>query len=140
MPLTKTRYVIILYLYASIKYLIFNQTLASLYGDDDNIYEFERQLRLLNAVLMPFARAIQCLEARETSPVDVYIYWLAITSHLRDLFTRFSSKYPTGLQNRIRQIANHRFSGLIENELSYNVYLIAFALHPGNAVFIVDLP
>lgn len=99
------------------------------------MFAFRRDLRDLGAILMPFARAIQCLEAKDTTPADVYIYWLAVVAQLADLFQKDSIKpsprYPGTLRDSIRQIANSRFSQLIENKQASNVYLAAFILDPG---------
>lgn len=84
---------------------------------------------------MPFARAIQCLEAKDTTPADVYTYWLAVVAQLVDLFEqddkKSSPRYPNSLRESIRQIANARFTKLIENKQASNVYLAAFVLDPG---------
>jgi hypothetical protein len=82
---------------------------------------------------MPFAHAIQCLEAKDTNPADVYKYWLAVVAHLHDLIIKDSdkSKYAEESKNRIRQIANYRFAELIENDRASNIYLTAFILDPG---------
>jgi hypothetical protein len=103
------------------------QVLRGIFDDDDNVFEFQRDLKRLGAVLMPFARAIQCLEAKETNPADVYTYWLAVVAHLHDLIVKDSdkSKYAEESKNRIRQIANYRFAELIENDrASFLRYLL----------------
>jgi hypothetical protein len=93
-------------------------------------------LKRLGAVLMPFARAIQCLEAKDTNPADVYTYWLAVVAHLHDLIKKDTdkSKYTTEFKERIRQIANYRFSELIESKHASNIYLTAFILDPGRTL------
>ena len=110
--------------------------LHTLFDDDEDVFTFQRDLKRLGAILMPFARAIQCLEAKDTNPADVYTYWLAIVAHLQDLLTKDDSlkeksKYATELKEKIRAIANYRFAQLIENERASNVYLTAFVLDPG---------
>jgi len=109
--------------------------LNKIFGDDDTIFEFQRDLKRLGAVLMPFARAIQCLEAKDTNPADVYTYWLAIIAQLQDLMLKNAerSKYTEESKERIRQIANYRFSDLIENDRASNIYLTAFVLDPGRS-------
>jgi len=79
---------------------------------------------------MPFARAIQCLEAKETNPADIYTYWLAIVAQLHDLMVKDNkdkskSKYTEASKETIRQIANRRFSELIEEERASNIYFIS---------------
>jgi hypothetical protein len=100
---------------------------------NDDTFKFKRDLTRLGAVLMPFARAIQCLEAKDTTPADVYLYWLAVVAQLNDLIRKDDnaapkSKYATTVKELI---ANHRFTQLIENEQSSNVYFTAFVLDPG---------
>ncbi|KAJ6596242.1 hypothetical protein DFH09DRAFT_895593, partial [Mycena vulgaris] len=53
--------------------------------DDEDVYKLGRDLTRLGSLLMPFARAIQCLESKDTTPADVYLYWLAIVAQLNDL-------------------------------------------------------
>ena len=107
--------------------------LDAIFEDEDTSFKFQRDLKRLGAVLMPFARAIQCLEAKDTNPGDVYTYWLAVVAHLHDLITKDSdkSRYTTEFKERIRQIANYRFSELIDNKHASNIYLTAFVLDPG---------
>jgi hypothetical protein len=110
--------------------------LHGLFDDDEDVFEFQRDLKRLGAILMPFARAIQCLKAKDTNPADVYTYWLAIVAHLQDLMMKDDtlkekSKYSIELKEKIRAIANYRFSQLIKNERVSNVYLTAFVLDPG---------
>lgn len=104
-----------------------------IFSDDDTVFEFQRDLKRLGAILMPFARAIQCLEAKETTPADVYTYWLAVVAHLQDLMKKDTerSKYNEELKDVVRQIANSRFSEMINNKRASNIYLTAFVLDPG---------
>ena len=98
--------------------------LGEIFDDEVTSFEFQRDLKRLGAVLMPFARAIQCLEAKDTNPADVYTYWLAVVTHLHDLIIKDSdkSKYTTECKERICQIANYRFSELIESKHASNIY------------------
>jgi hypothetical protein len=82
-------------------------------------------------VLMPFARAIQCLESKDATPADVYTYYLGITAHLKELFERKPHKYTLQEQGAIRRITNKRFSQLIESHHAGNIYLVSFSLDPG---------
>ncbi|KJA16151.1 hypothetical protein HYPSUDRAFT_71581 [Hypholoma sublateritium FD-334 SS-4] len=113
-----------------------SDVLEIIFADDDTVFEFQRDLKRLGAVLMPFARAIQCLEAKETTPADVYTYWLAIVAHLQDLMKKDNerSKYNEELKNTIRQIANNRFAEIIDNKRASNIYLTAFVLDPENHI------
>lgn len=112
------------------------QLLQNLFNDEDNLFTFRQGLMRFGAVLMPFARAIQCLEAKDTNPGDVYTYWLSVVAHLHDLITKDNerkdkAKYSIQFKEQIRQIANPRFSELIENKAASNIYLTAFVLDPG---------
>ena len=109
------------------------KVIIKIFNEDETSFEFQRDLKRLGAVLMPFARAIQCLEAKDTNPADVYTYWLAIVAHLHDLIKKDSNKckYTKEFKERIRQIANYRFSELIESKHASNIYLTAFILDPG---------
>ncbi|KAJ7237403.1 hypothetical protein C8J57DRAFT_1568538 [Mycena rebaudengoi] len=116
-----------------------SEVLQKHFADDDDVFKFKRDLTRLGAVLMPLARAIQCLESKDTTPADVYLYWLAVVAQLNDLICRDNkpapskkSKYEETLKDLIRQIANYRFSQLIEDERASNVYFTAFVLDPDN--------
>ncbi|CAK5269492.1 unnamed protein product [Mycena citricolor] len=118
--------------------------------DEEDTLRFKKSLERLGAVLMPFARAIQCLESQQVTAADVYHYWLAVTAQLHDLFVqdkravraRYAKVVEVGvgpnkvhkIQNSIKElircIANFRFTQLIENERASNVYLAAFTLDP----------
>ena len=93
-----------------------NKVLGTIFNDKETSFKFQRDLNHLWAVLMPFAWAIQCLEAKDTNPADVYMYWLAVVAHLHDLIRKDSdkSKYTTEFKEHIHQIENYRFSELIE--------------------------
>ncbi|KAG6874765.1 hypothetical protein C0992_006641, partial [Termitomyces sp. T32_za158] len=114
-----------------------SEMLHRLFDDDEDVFIFQRDLKRLGTILMPVAHAIQCLEAKETNPADVYTYWLAIVAHFQDLFTKDDmakdkSKYSNHLKEMIRAIINCRFSELIENKRASNIYLTAFVLDPDN--------
>ena len=126
------------------------KVLTDAFLDDVAAATFKRDLERLGAVLMPFARAIQCLEAKETTAADVYKYWLAVTAQIHDLISKDESGtravYGTTqttsevaaitTKELIRAITNFRFSQLIENQRASNIYLTAFALDPGNVSLI----
>jgi hypothetical protein len=59
--------------------------LVTIFNDDETSFEFKRDMKSLGAFFMPFARAIQCLEAKDTNPADVYMYWLAVVAHLHHI-------------------------------------------------------
>ncbi|KAJ6575716.1 hypothetical protein DFH09DRAFT_827321, partial [Mycena vulgaris] len=86
--------------------------------DDEDVYRFRRDLTRLVSVLMPFAWAIQSLESKDTTPTDVYLYWVAIFAQLNDLISKDDdacnkSKYATTVKELIKSIANFQFLQLI---------------------------
>ncbi|KAJ6524605.1 hypothetical protein DFH09DRAFT_1329373 [Mycena vulgaris] len=104
--------------------------------DDEDVYKFRRHLTRLGSVLMPFTWGIQCLESKDTTPANVYLYWLAIVAQLNDLINKDDdagdkSKYATTVKELIRSIANFQFSRLIEKERASKVYSTVFGLDPG---------
>jgi len=114
------------------------KVIHNIFGDEDSTYLFRRDLTRLAAVLMPIARAIQCLESATTNAADVYRYWLAIVAQLKDLFERDNllrdkMKYPQNVKEDLRRIVNYRFKALIDSERAMNIYLLAFALDPGES-------
>lgn len=110
------------------------------FDEEDDTFTFQRDLKRLGAVIMPLARAIQCLEAKETTAADVYTYWLAVVAHLQDLMVKDRSKYNDDLKKTIRQVINSRFSSLIESKTSSNIYLTAFVLDPGSWLITPPFP
>ncbi|KAJ6550537.1 hypothetical protein B0H10DRAFT_2379916 [Mycena sp. CBHHK59/15] len=91
------------------------------FSDDEDVFNFKRDLTRLGAVLMPFARAIQCLESKDTIPADT-----------KDDNAGPKSKYETTVKELMRSIANFWFTQLIEDEQSSNVYFTVFVLDPDN--------
>ncbi|KAJ6573534.1 hypothetical protein DFH09DRAFT_916076, partial [Mycena vulgaris] len=88
---------------------------------NEDVYKFRRDLTRLVSVLMPFAWAMLCLESKDTTPADVYLYWLALVAQLNDLISKHDdagnkSKYATTVKELIRSIANFQFLQLIEEE------------------------
>jgi hypothetical protein len=87
--------------------LINLQILLWVFDDEDNTYQFRQSLRQLTTLLCLFARAIQCLEARDTTPDDVYLYWLAIVAYVQDLIVKGKSKIENGVIEDICRIINY---------------------------------
>jgi hypothetical protein len=75
-------------------------------------------------MIMPIARAVQCLESKEINAADVYLYWLAVVAQLHDLFIcdnkLATPKYGLALKEKIRAIVNCRFGQLIFDERAQN--------------------
>ncbi|KAJ7727478.1 hypothetical protein B0H16DRAFT_1331541, partial [Mycena metata] len=120
------------------------QVLRRHFLDDEDVFKLRRDLTRLGAVLMPFARAIQCLESKDTTPADVYLYWLAVVAQLKDLIAKddaaaqSKSKYVTTVKELIRGIANFRFTQLIQSAQSSDVYFTAFVLDPGVSGLVIN--
>jgi hypothetical protein len=85
-------------------------------------------LNQLISVTEGIARAIQCLEAQSCNPADVYLLWLAVTSHIRA--TLRTSMIPESVCNEIRGIINHRWNEFFVENPGHEAYLAAFYLNP----------
>jgi len=88
-------------------------------------------LRQLTTLLCPFAQAIQCLEAKDTTPDDIYLYWLVIIAQVHDLIVKGKSKLERSIIEDVCRITNYQFLKMVESEQAQNIYLVAFALQPG---------
>ncbi|KIY52238.1 hypothetical protein FISHEDRAFT_56000 [Fistulina hepatica ATCC 64428] len=111
-----------------------NDMLHSTFDDECEGYYafFERDLRRFVALLRPFAHAIQCLEARNTTPADVFVYWLAVNAQIAEMFDRAIGTAERRTAEVVRKVMNARWNRLINNPTSKNVYLLAFILTPAN--------
>ncbi|KAJ6597336.1 ribonuclease H-like domain-containing protein [Mycena sp. CBHHK59/15] len=89
---------------------------------------FEMQLNQLSSVTEGIARAIQCLEAQECNPADIYLLWLAVTAHVRAALR--DTMIPENVCKEIRGIINHRWKEFFVTNLEHEVYLAAFYLNP----------
>lgn len=90
---------------------------------------FELELTRICSVLGPIAKAIKCLESSHSTPGDVYLFWLAITAHLEQLFTDASSILSAQTKESIRAIINKRFNQMI-NHAPTDIYITTFFLDP----------
>ncbi|KAJ7818920.1 ribonuclease H-like domain-containing protein [Mycena leptocephala] len=96
--------------------------------DKEKTLAFEMLLNQLISVTEGIARAIQCLEAQSCNPADVYLLWLAVTSHIRA--TLRTSMIPESVCNEIRGIINHRWNEFFVENPGHEAYLAAFYLNP----------
>ena len=98
--------------------------------------QFEQDLDRYISILAPIGRAIKSLEATDTTAGDVYIFWLAIASTLRDLFARPESH--TGITRELAQkvtgIVNRRYKEVID-ESPTDVYFSSCFLNPSASSF-----
>ncbi|KAF5312309.1 hypothetical protein D9619_003512 [Psilocybe cf. subviscida] len=88
---------------------------------------FQMSLTQFIAVGEGIARAIECLEATSTNPADVYLYWLAVVSHMKQAL--LTSKLPNNVCGQIRQIIITRWQQFFVNGPT-NVHKTAFYLNP----------
>jgi hypothetical protein len=99
--------------------------------DRSTVQTFEQELDQLRSVLEPFARSIKCLESSHSTLSDVYLFWLAVLSRLRDLFKNNHTLAGIGLPSpviaEITSILNNRHAELFQGA-SNQVYLAAFFL------------
>lgn len=89
--------------------------------------QFEMKLNQLIAVGQGIAKAIECLEAGATNPADVYLYWLAVTSDIKDALG--TCGLPDEVCREIRLIVNARWREFFV-EGPTNAHLSAFYLNP----------
>ncbi|CAK5275996.1 unnamed protein product, partial [Mycena citricolor] len=71
--------------------------------------DFEIKLRQLVAVLEPIARAIKCLEGSQVTVGDVWMFFVAITAVLDQLFAEDTLSIPEDTQEDVRGLVNKRF-------------------------------
>lgn len=76
------------------------------------------------------AKAIECLEALETNPADVYLFWLAVTAHMKR--TLEISGLPDSVRDQVRGIVNRRWREFFDEGPS-NAHRAAFYLNPSKS-------
>ncbi|CAK5273903.1 unnamed protein product [Mycena citricolor] len=91
--------------------------------------EFQLHVKQLLAVLEPIARTIKCLEGTQVTTGDIWMFFVAITAVLDDLFTSNELGIPDNTMDEIRGHVNNRFEQLIEGP-DGGVYLAGFYLNP----------
>ncbi|KAI0725715.1 hypothetical protein C8Q72DRAFT_785068, partial [Fomitopsis betulina] len=99
------------------------------YDSPSEALGFELDLLRFLAMTMPYAKSIKCLESAHAIPADVYLFWLAIMSKLKQLFTENHLQLPVSTMEDIRAISNQRFNELINNA-PQDIYITAFFLDP----------
>ena len=84
------------------------------------------------------ANAILTLEGQNTTCADVFYAWVCIGYHLEHVLAS-----PTVGINHLRgeviTIYNHRFNQMM-TETSYNLFLLAYYLHPSEFLYFIFLP
>lgn len=89
--------------------------------------QFDITLTQFIAIGEGIACAIECLEASATSPADVYLYWLAVLSHIKIALE--TSKLPDGVCAKICSIVVEWWRQFFV-EGPTNVHKAAFFLNP----------
>ncbi|KIY53479.1 hypothetical protein FISHEDRAFT_33185, partial [Fistulina hepatica ATCC 64428] len=92
-------------------------------------FDFKKQVGQLLAILGLFAKAIKCLEAKNMTVADVYLYWLACVAQLADLIMKNQLGFDLETLNDIRAIVNRHFNELINNRPN-DPYITGFFLDP----------
>ena len=65
-------------------------------------------LATYTAIMAPIARSIKALEERAANTADVYIFWLAITAFLQNLFTH-NKDIDSDLAEKVTAIVNRQY-------------------------------
>ena len=93
--------------------------------------QFEQALLRYVSIVVPIGRSIKSLEATDTTAGDVFVFWSAIASYLRDLFSRPEAHtgIPPELAEKITAIINKRYAEIID-ESPTDIYFVSFFLNP----------
>jgi hypothetical protein len=79
----------------------------------DEVAQFEIRLRQLVLVLEPLARACKCLESAQSTPADIYLFWLAVLATYENLFSTNNDadglQLPEEVVEEIRKVVNARW-------------------------------
>ncbi|KAA1478980.1 hypothetical protein DENSPDRAFT_788642, partial [Dentipellis sp. KUC8613] len=96
--------------------------------------KFKRRLVQYIAIVEPFIRSLWSLESSTANAADVYVFWLAIAAHIRELFNKgeVQTGIPVILAEEVINIFNDRHDEFFENDL----YFTAFALDPSAYIFL----
>lgn len=98
---------------------------------------FQLDLTRLINVLEPIAKSLTCLESTHSTLADVYIYWLAASAELQQIFTSSDrGGFDKDTIERIIGISNFRFNQMI-NDAPEDAYITSFVLDPRK--YIIEL-
>ncbi|KAI4522829.1 hypothetical protein K525DRAFT_197894 [Schizophyllum commune Loenen D] len=94
---------------------------------------FHKELDDLVALTISIAKAIACLEAVETSPADVYIFWHAVMRNTTEAVTDKSRALSADVQKQVLQVLDRRYNQLFKagGRLYSPIYVSAAYLSPG---------
>jgi hypothetical protein len=100
---------------------------------------FEAQLGFALAVLQPLYRALTMIEARSTTPADIFLHWIVIAHIYRIRFSLFgdqaraewTGRFPDECIQVLTRL-NKRFRDGVQNPAwNIKIYRDALFLHPG---------
>ncbi|KAI0308814.1 ribonuclease H-like domain-containing protein, partial [Amylostereum chailletii] len=94
---------------------------------EDPDLDIAMNLTTLLTVILPFARAIRCLESSHGTAADVLIFWAACIAQLSRHFKSTSCRLSEDTKASIRYIVNRRFNGMI-NKAHHDIYVVAVYL------------
>ena len=81
--------------------------------DRDAVHSLREALIKLVGILEPFARTVKCLESTQSTPADVYLFWLSVMATYEEIFRNNYDvdglQLPTDVINEIHVIANARY-------------------------------
>lgn len=89
---------------------------------------YTTELATYTSIIAPIARSIKALEGRAANAADVYIFWLAITASLRELFLH-DEDIDKELAGKVTAIVNRRYKEFIDDSPT-DIYFTAFFLDP----------
>lgn len=111
-------------------------SLVWIFDDEDNTFQFGQNLKQLTTLLCPFSGSIQCLEAKVTTPDDIYLYWLVVIAQVHNLIVKGKSKLERSIIEDVHRITNYWFSKMVESEQAQNIYLVALPCNQVSHMFI----
>ncbi|KAF8887470.1 ribonuclease H-like domain-containing protein, partial [Gymnopilus junonius] len=108
-----------------------DKNVCELFDSRQDLRTFEDEMEIYIEILSPLAHSLWSLESPETNAADVFIFWLAITSTLKDPFAKKSSKLgiTETLKKKVTSIINQRYKAFID-ESPTDIYFTAFFLDP----------
>jgi hypothetical protein len=98
--------------------------------------KFKTQLYQLEKITEAIARAIKCLESGHSNPSDVFIFYLAIMSSIRELFDNNETELSLPVDDVIiptQRAISARYYNMVLAAGS-EVYLTTFFLHPSKPI------
>ncbi|ETW75127.1 hypothetical protein HETIRDRAFT_164715 [Heterobasidion irregulare TC 32-1] len=95
------------------------------------VWRFGHELHQMVSVLAPIAKALKCLKAIDSTPANVYLYWLAVMASFLNLFKKNNEdiELPLDVVEDIQHIVNRRYQEMIKGPGKL-VYLAMFFLYP----------